>query len=72
MDLNYVEEQLKKQWSYGYRWHGKQNDRRDALTSFIYRTKSFDDLISQIDRSLRSHQDYNRLADYAHNRWYNF
>jgi hypothetical protein len=72
MDLDYVEEQLKKNWSYGYRWHGKQDNRRDALTRFIYRTRSYDDLVAQIGRRLSRRSGYKRLADYAHNRWYNF
>lgn len=72
MDLDYVEEELKRNWSHGYRWHGKQDDNRDALTRFIYDTKTYDDLTTEIDRRLSTCHNYQRLADYAHNRWYNF
>lgn len=72
MDLEYVEGQLKRNWPYGYRWHGKQDNRRDALTKFVYRMKSYDGLGAEVERRLSARKDYKCLADYAHNRWYNF
>lgn len=72
MDLKYVEEQLKKNWPYGYRWHRKQDDIHDRLTDFVFGVASYDGLVEQINQRLRKHKEYRRLTGYAHNRWYNY
>ena len=66
MDLQRVENELKKRLSYPYRWGRKQSDDWDRLTNFIYCTYSVKALLK------KTGQFSQELRDYAFNRWYNF
>lgn len=66
MNLEILENALKKRWTYKYKWGRKQSNDWDELTNFIYNTKTFSSLLEQI-----KHFDVN-LQNYALNRWYNF
>ena len=66
MDLQSVENELKKRLSYTYRWGRKQSNDWDSLTNFIYNTYSFKTLL------LKTEQFNQELKDYAFNRWFNF
>jgi len=75
MDLVAIEQELKKRLAYPYVWGRKQNDRYDRLTRFIYRTRTFEQLIFHLER-IKTNPAYNRHAEdirnYALNRWYNY
>jgi hypothetical protein len=66
MDLIRLEHHLKKCLDFSYSWGSKQNDADDKATSFIYKTRSVEELQVKI-QSLD-----NRLKNYALNRWLNF
>ena len=66
MDLERVENELKKRWAHPYSWGRKQSDYWDKETNFIYQTYSFERLEDRI-KSLNKD-----LSSYALNRWYNF
>jgi len=67
INLDLLENSLKKRWEIAYDWKGmKQNDVWDRTTRFIYNTRSFTTLSTKIE-----HLD-ERLKNYAINRWYNF
>ncbi|MCD6091241.1 MAG: hypothetical protein J7J72_07050 [Bacteroidales bacterium] len=66
MDLNRLEIELKKRWSYPYHWGNKQNNDLDKATNFIYKTYSFESLLK------RTEYYDSPLKNYAFNRWYNF
>ena len=66
MDLERVENELKKRIIHPYKWGRKQSNDWDIKTNFIYTTYSFKRLIQQTDLL---NQD---LKDYALNRWYNY
>lgn len=72
MNLEKLETELKKRFSYPYVWGGKQNDDFDKLTNFIYKTSSFKELLKQIESNFKSYSNYSKLKNYALNRWYNF
>lgn len=72
MDLEKLEKELKKRFSYPYVWGGKQNDGFDKLTNFIYKIDSFEELLNRIEDEFKSNSNYNDLKNYALNRWYNF
>ena len=66
MNLELLENALKKRWTHNYKWGRKQSNEWDELTNFIYNTRTFSSLLEQI-----KHLDVN-LQNYALNRWYNF
>jgi len=66
MDLQRLENELKKRLPYPYRWGRKQTNDWDKLTNFIYKTYSFEAL-------LKKTQHFNQnIKDYTFNRWFNF
>lgn len=67
-----IQTELQKRLSVPYRWHQKQNDIFDKRTNFIYRVKSFDDLLKEIEKRFKSEKDYQLYFDYSVNRWFNF
>ncbi len=68
-----IEMQLKKRLPYYYKWGRKQNDTWDALTTFIYETFFWDELIPKIAAVVSQKKiDKKELFNYAANRWYNF
>ncbi len=69
----YIEKQLKERWNYKYLWYQKQNDQWDTYTHFIYKTKSWNELIKQIALLVEKEKlDKHQAFYYAINRWYNF
>ncbi len=72
MNLQKLERELKKRWAYPYRWGGKQNDRRDRATDFIYHLRSFDALLAETHTRFGDARQYDAWLNYALNRWYNF
>ncbi len=66
MDLQRVENELKKRWRYPYSWGRKQSNDWDYITNFIYKTYSFHSLLRKIENLDQA------LKNYALNRWYNF
>jgi hypothetical protein len=72
MDIQSLENELKKRLAYPYKWGMKQNDVYDSKTNFIYTTFSFDELLSQIDSCFKGEENYQTYFNYALNRYYNF
>lgn len=72
MDLQTTETELKKRWEYPYKWGRKQNNEYDRKTNFIYRIKSFSELLERIEIDFKEKPDYEDVFYYALNRWYNF
>jgi len=66
MDIQRLENELKKRLKYPYKWGRKQSNDLDKLTDFIYQTYSLDSLLNKI-KPLSP-----ELKNYALNRWYNF
>lgn len=66
MDLNCIEQELKKRLVFPYKWGRKQQDTWDMQTNFIYNTPTFEELLSKVSSFPQD------LKDYAMNRWYNF
>jgi len=66
MDLQRVENELKKRLVYPYKWGRKQSNSWDTDTNFIYKTYSLEALLKKTE--LFSQE----LRDYALNRWYNY
>lgn len=50
----------------------KQNDYFDNKTNFIYHTKTFDELLNEINKRFISDKKYQVYYNYALNRWFNF
>ena len=65
MNLNRIEEELKKRLCYPYRWGRKQSNDWDNQTNFIYRIDNFNDLLNEISKF------NDEIKNYAMNRWYN-
>lgn len=66
VNLELLEKHLKKRLNYPYSWGRKQSDDWDRQTYFIYSTRSFSDLLKEIDKFNEE------LRNYALNRWLNF
>ena len=66
MQLDQLEMELKKRWKFPYKWGRKQANDWDYKTNFIYKIKTFDELLKTL---APFEQD---IKDYAMNRWYNF
>jgi len=64
--------ELNKRLVYPYKWGTKQTDALDKQTKFIYNTPLFNDLLQTIDSKFKEEVDYERIKNYALNRWYNF
>lgn len=72
MKLEIYESELKKRFTYPYQWGQKQNDRLDKASKFIYKIRTFDELIKRLKEEFDKTDDFNELFHYAINRWYNF
>ncbi|MFH1004482.1 MAG: hypothetical protein V1781_03160 [Bacteroidota bacterium] len=72
MNLERLENELKKRLQYPYSWGRKQNNYYDGLTNFIYEIESFDELSEVIKRNFSDKSDYDNFLNYALNRWFNF
>ena len=75
VNLNILESELNKRLIYPYTWYRKQNDKWDKSTSFIYKVRFFEELISQIKTHfshLKIETTFDAYFNYALNRWYNF
>mgnify|MGYP001612888549 FL=1 len=72
MNLQELENELKKRLKYPYIWGTRQNNYYNGLTNFIYQTKEFDILLQEIDVLFKGKPDYQAFFNYALNRWYNF
>lgn len=70
--LNQIQSELQKRLSFPYQWKQKQNDFFDNKTNFIYRIKTFEDLIAEIDKRFKFNENYQMYFDYSLNRWFNF
>ena len=66
MNLERLENELKKMWEFWYAWWRKQNNGEDTATNFIYSSRSF---LAFQNNAKQLPQD---LQNYAMNRWYNF
>ncbi len=66
MDIERVENELKKRLLFPYKWGRKQNNDWDNKTNFIYSTFSFSALLKKNEWLNKN------LQEYALNRWYNF
>jgi len=66
MDLQRVEKELKNRLAHPYRWGRKQSNSWDSDTNFIYKTYSFNSLLTKTNNFDLE------LKDYAYNRWFNF
>jgi len=67
-----IESELKKRLAYPYQWGTKQTDNLDKQTRFIYRTKTFEHLLEQINHRFKVTDEKESLKNYALNRWFNF
>lgn len=72
MKLDIYENELKKRLTYPYQWGQKQNDRLDKASKFIYKIRTFDELIKRLKSEFDKVENFNELFHYAINRWYNF
>jgi len=72
MNLHKTEQELKKRWPYPYRWGGRQNNRRDRATDYIYHLQSFDALLAETQMRFGDAKQHDAWLNYALNRWYNF
>lgn len=72
--MNYIllEKELKKRLKFEYNWKVKQNNNLDRQTNFIYKIRSFDVLLAEIENEFKSKSDFELLTSYALNRWFNF
>jgi len=76
INLNYIENELKKRLKYPYVWGRKQNDYWDALSNFIYKIDNFEQLVNKIELRFNEIKNreisYDKFFNYSINRWYNF
>lgn len=72
MNYKKLEKELKKRAELPYLWGRKQVDAFDKRTNFIYKIKTFDSLLLEIETSFKEEPKYNDLKNYALNRWFNF
>lgn len=70
--LLHMENELKKRLAYPYHWGTKQTDVLDKQTRFIYQTKTFKNLLEQINTHFETKEEKEQLKNYALNRWFNF
>lgn len=70
--LLHMENELKKRLVYPYHWGTKQTDLLDKQTRFIYQTKTFKNLLEQINTHFKTLEEKEQLKNYALNRWFNF
>jgi len=71
-EIQTISAELNKRLVYPYKWGTKQTDLLDEQTKFIYKTFSFDKLLNIIDNKFKEDVTYDKIKNYALNRWYNF
>lgn len=73
IDLENIQNELRKRHKYPYKWLRKQNDEWDGYSNFIYPISNWEELIERIASVAKSqHLDKHEIFQYASNRWYNF
>jgi len=73
IDLNHIEEELKKRWPYPDKWFRKQNNEWDKRSNFIYQSQEFAVVVSKISEAVaKNGYDKKQFFYYSINRWYNF
>jgi len=76
MDLDLIENELKKRLKFQYIWGRKQNNEWDKNTNFIYKILNFETLLETIEKKYKANFsikiDRQDFYNYAVNRWYNF
>lgn len=71
-DLQKIELELKKRWSYSYDWGRKQNDVWDRQSNFIYEVYEWDNFLYQLEKIASEKNLKEGFRSYCMNRWYNF
>lgn len=71
-ELLQIQSELQKRLSIPYQWNRKQNDFLDNKTNFIYRIKTFEKLLAEVDKQFNSNKNFQMYFDYSLNRWFNF
>ena len=74
LDIIQLESELRKRLPYHYSRGRKQNNQRDTMTKYIYKTNTRNDFVSKTKILVAQHPMYNKkdLFNYAANRRYNF
>ena len=73
LNLDLLEDELKKRWPYKDLWFRKQNNTWDLQSNFIYDTFYFENLLECISTAVQKNQFPKRaFFYYAVNRWYNY
>ena len=73
LNLENIENELKKRHPFPYNWFRKQNDIWDRHTQFIYEIPDWEILVRRINFMAETEQLHKeQLFQYAANRWYNF
>lgn len=73
IDLEHIEEELKKRWPYTDKWFRKQNNEWDKRSNFIYNIRDFNEVVSRISATIaKNGYDKKEFFYYSINRWYNF
>ncbi len=73
VDLETVENELKKRWTYQYRWYRKQNDLWDKQSTFVYEILPWEELVERVALEVEQHRLPKReFFYYCSIRWYNF
>ncbi len=71
LNLQNIENELKKRLPYNYSWGQKQNDFWDDYTNFIYKTLDWEELVLKMKQATIDYKlDKRDLFNYAANRWY--
>ena len=52
IDLEHIEEELKKRWPYTDKWFRKQNNEWDKRSNFIYNIRDFNEVVSRISATV--------------------
>ena len=72
IEIDQIENELKKRLNYTYKWGRKQNNDYDHKTNFIYKIFDFNELLEKIENNFDKNDEYENLFNYTLNRWYNF
>lgn len=72
LNLELLEQELKKRWQFPYRWGRRQNNAWDKASNFIYQIQYFEDLLRHLEHHCPKDFDFAAFRDYGLNRWYNF
>ena len=72
MDLNLIEIELKKRLEFPYKWGMRQNNFYNGKTNFIYKIRNFNELLEYIEDNFKKTDDFEKIFNYALNRWFNF